>query len=61
MEEEGFTYNNKSTESFFNECYKIRSKLVHANYPQEDISKINDTLPTLEKFVRDLILRDPAN
>jgi len=53
---ESKNYNGKSAEAFFDECYKIRSNLVHYGNPrisEEDFGKVTNTL---SKMVNNLLI-----
>ena len=51
----GKKYHGLSPEKFFSKCYNIRGKLVHSGHFKTDIG------PTLEVFVRDLLVNKLIN
>ncbi|WP_416565078.1 hypothetical protein [Nocardia testacea] len=49
------TYSDQSPQDFFTACYTQRSNLVHANLPRPTIHELRSRLPTLERFVIDVL------
>jgi len=49
-------YNSKSAEIFFNDCYKIRGKLVHTGNPPEKTGDFSKITNELNKMVSDLLI-----
>lgn len=48
-------YMNKSAKSFFNECYEVRSALVHGHFPRPTREEVDVLAANLELFVGDII------
>lgn len=49
------TYAGKNPESFFSECYDLRSALVHGGHPRPSRSEVDHLAAPLESFVGDLL------
>ncbi|MFL5960117.1 MAG: hypothetical protein ACJ75G_07645 [Gaiellaceae bacterium] len=50
------TYLEREPASFFKQCYRLRSKLVHGETPYPSFEEVNVQAGALELFVRDLLL-----
>ncbi len=51
-------YMNKSAKAFFNECYDVRSALVHGHFPRPTRDEVDRLAANLEVFVGHLISGD---
>jgi hypothetical protein len=51
-------YDGKSAPSFFSDCYNLRSRLVHGQYPPPTQHEIGNASTQLEGFVSDLLTGD---
>ncbi|NEW49949.1 hypothetical protein GV792_07765 [Nocardia cyriacigeorgica] len=49
------TYDGLSSQAFFTACYTQRSNLVHANLPRTTVHELRSRLPTLERFVIEVL------
>ncbi len=54
-------YMNKSAKAFFNECYEVRSALVHGHFPRPTREEVDILAANLELFVGHLISGDLAH
>jgi hypothetical protein len=49
------TYMDEAPAIFFRNCYNVRSKLLHGNYPLPSTQELTARIPHLVQFVSDLI------